>query len=171
MGIFIEKNVSVNYIGDPFRLIQIEGSGRSFFFTCVLENAGIEKDVSVPSAKKRVEHQNGKKLRLLLDEDDAISRMLVEKFAMRKDWTVIVAKNGKEVIDVFQLSSFDVIVMDVQIPVINGYIATKVIRQLESKSHMHTPIIAMTAYALKGNREKCLEAGMDDHLSKPIDSY
>ena len=114
--------------------------------------------------------QRGAKLQLLIVEDDPISRIVLEKFARKKGWQVILAENGKEAIDAYRKQRFQAVLMDVQLPIIDGYKATGVIRQIESQTSMHTPIIAMTAYALKGDREKCLESGMDDYLSKPIDA-
>jgi len=108
-------------------------------------------------------------LRLLLVEDDAVSRMVIEKFAKGKGWKVTVAENGKEAVDAFREMNFDVILMDVQMPIMNGYTATGIIRQIEMLTNTHTNIIAMTAYALSGDREKCIDAGMDDYISKPVD--
>ena len=95
--------------------------------------------------------------------------MIIEELALRKGWQAILAEDGKAAIDAFQTQDFDVILMDCQMPVLDGYKATGVIRTLERQRGKHTPIIAMTANALKGDREKCLESGMDDYLSKPID--
>ena len=109
-------------------------------------------------------------LKLLIVEDDAISRMVMEKLTGQKGWQVILAENGKEAIDAYREQKFNVVLMDIQMPILDGYKATGVIRQLESQKGTHVPIIAMIAHALKGDREKCLESGMDDYLSKPIDA-
>jgi CheY-like chemotaxis protein len=81
---------------------------------------------------------------------------------------VTVAENGKVAIDLWESNSFDLILMDLQMPVMDGLTATKVIRSLERERGGHIPIIAMTAHALKGDRERCIAAGMDDYLSKPV---
>lgn len=78
-------------------------------------------------------------------------------------------ENGKRAIDIFKQGSFNIVLMDVQMPVMNGYETTGFFRELESSKGTHTRIIAMTAFALKGDMKKCLEAGMDDYLSKPVD--
>lgn len=107
-------------------------------------------------------------LKILIVEDDEISRMITEKFSRRQGWEVILANNGKEAVDIFTKETFDVILMDIQMTVLDGYEATKAIRKIEERKERVTPIIAMTAYAMDGDREKCLKAGMDDYLSKPI---
>ena len=81
---------------------------------------------------------------------------------------VTVAPNGQAAVDAYRREAFDVILMDVQMPVMSGYDATRAIRRIEETTGAHMPIVAMTARAMKGDRERCLEAGMDDYLSKPI---
>ncbi len=83
--------------------------------------------------------------------------------------TLGLALNGRDAVDAFENQSFDIILMDVQMPVMNGFDATQAILELErSTGRAHTPNIAMTANAMKGDRERCLEAGMDDYIAKPI---
>ena len=101
-------------------------------------------------------------------EDDLISRNLATLILTKKGFRVTTVENGKEVVDVFGQEKFDLILMDINMPQLDGYSATAQIRSREDME-FRTPIIAMTAYALKGDREKSLEAGMDDYISKPID--
>jgi len=145
-----------------------QGAGSIFSFTCIFEMVCVEIESTEPSTEE-VEYQNENPLRLLLVENDAINRMVVEKVARKKGWTVTVAENGMEAVAAVKQTSFDVIVIDVQMPEMDGYEVTRIIRQMESLSNRRIPIIAMTAYALYGDREKCLDAGMDDYISKPID--
>ncbi len=109
-------------------------------------------------------------LRLLLAEDNAVNRkfatLLLEKMGHR----LTVAVNGREAVEMMKAQSFDVILMDVQMPEMDGLEATGAIRALEKTTGDHIPIIAMTAEALKGDRERCLDAGCDDYLTKPIRS-
>ena len=167
LGLTISKSL-VELMAGEIWVESREGEGSSFYFTCILEMAGVEKGPTEPSEEKQVEYQKENELRLLLTEDDAVSRMVVEQFARRKGWKVTLAENGKEAVDMFQRMSFDAILMDVQMPVIDGYSATGIIRQKETLINRRTPIIGMTAYALKGDKGKCLEAGMDDYISKPV---
>lgn len=132
-----------------------EGKGSSFYFTCVLEKSE-EKD---NTRATEVNIKNGIKedvLTLLIVEDNQVSRMVIEKFAIRKGWRVVLAENGKVAIDKYQENGCDAILMDVQLPILDGYKATGVIRQLEIQKGTHTPIIAMTAHrpCLKGRQRK-----------------
>jgi len=86
----------------------------------------------------------------------------------RAGCNVTAVENGHEVIDAFKTEDFDIIFMDVQMPELDGFQATARIRELEKESSRYTPIVAMTAHAMKGDRERCLEAGMDDYISKPL---
>ena len=81
----------------------------------------------------------------------------------------MVANDGQEALEIWGRESFDLILMDVQMPHMDGLEATAAIRETERKSQGHMPIIAMTAHAMKGDMERCLDAGMDDYLTKPVD--
>ncbi len=80
------------------------------------------------------------------------------------------AENGREAVEIFKANSFDAVIMDIQLPDVDGFIVTEMIREWETEKVTHTPIIAVTAYAIDGAREKCLDAGMDEYLSKPFGS-
>jgi len=82
--------------------------------------------------------------------------------------TVTLARNGAEAVAMWREKQHDVVLMDVQMPELDGFEATQQIRQLESESESHVPIIAMTAHAMQGDRERCVAAGMDDYVSKPV---
>ncbi len=107
-------------------------------------------------------------LRILLVEDGLVNQMVAVNLLKDRGHEVTVANNGQEALDTLDSSSFDVVLMDVQMPVMDGFEATGLIRQREALSKTHVPIIAMTAHAMKGDRERCLEAGMDAYISKPI---
>jgi len=81
---------------------------------------------------------------------------------------VVVAATGKQAVDLWEAGNFDLILMDVQMPEMDGFDATHMIRKLEKISGKHVPIVAMTAHAMKGDRAQCLQAGMDGYVSKPI---
>jgi len=107
-------------------------------------------------------------LRILLAEDSIVNQKLAVALLTRQGHTVTIANNGKEAVAAVDRESFDVILMDIQMPEMDGLKATAAIRERESHAGLHTPIIAMTAHALKGDRERCLEAGMDGYVTKPI---
>jgi PAS domain S-box-containing protein len=112
----------------------------------------------------------GGALRILLAEDSPINQKLALALIERKGWTVKVAATGLECLSAWEQDDYDLILMDIQMPVMDGFEATARIREREKNSGKHIPIIAMTAHALEGTKEKCLSSGMDDYLSKPIRS-
>ncbi len=101
-------------------------------------------------------------------EDHPINQKVAAQLLRRRGHTVEIASSGREALDILAARRFDAILMDVQMPDLDGYAATRMIRERERAQGRHTPIIAMTACTLTGDREKCLEAGMDDYVSKPI---
>ncbi|MYK97298.1 MAG: response regulator [Gemmatimonadetes bacterium] len=105
--------------------------------------------------------------RILLAEDGVVNQRVAVLMLESRGHAVTVANNGREAVERFKSGAFDLILMDVQMPEMDGLEATRTIRGLESGSD-HIPIVAMTAHAMSGDRERCLEAGMDDYLSKPI---
>ncbi|MBV8905083.1 MAG: response regulator, partial [Acidobacteriia bacterium] len=105
---------------------------------------------------------------VLLAEDNPINRKLAVKLLENYGHTVVVATNGREALDALEKQSFDLVLMDVQMPLMDGFEATAAIRQAEKTTGAHTPIVALTAHALKSDAERCLSAGMDAYLSKPI---
>jgi two-component system sensor histidine kinase/response regulator len=109
-----------------------------------------------------------KHLRILLAEDNPINRELAVRTLSKRGHLVTVAENGKLAVEAFEKQAFDIVLMDVQMPEMDGFEATAAIRQKEKSTGNHIPIIAMTAHAMKGDREKCLAAGMDAYISKPV---
>ncbi len=108
------------------------------------------------------------RLRVLVAEDNPVNQKLAQKLLKKMGHVVDLAGNGREAVDAFSRAAFDVVLMDVQMPEMDGFEATAAIRAKEKADGGHTPIIAMTAHAMKGDREKCLDAGMDGYVSKPI---
>jgi len=109
----------------------------------------------------------GKKI--LIAEDYFVNQEVTQDILELMEFTVDVAENGREALEKYEQSSYDAILMDVQMPEMDGFQTTAEIRKKE-KDGRRTPIIALTANAMSGDREKCLEAGMDDYLSKPIEA-
>ncbi len=110
-----------------------------------------------------------RRINVLVAEDDKINQYVTEMFLKTKDWNVTIAENGLEVIKQIEQRDFDLILMDIKMPVLDGYRATEIIREKEKGTFKHVPIIAVTAYTLPGEKDKCFEKGMDGYISKPID--
>jgi two-component system, sensor histidine kinase and response regulator len=108
-------------------------------------------------------------LKILVVEDNHLNQKMIYTYLTRQAHTVQLAGNGLEAIETLKSHTFDLIFMDVQMPIMDGLEATRKIREMEGQNN-RTPIIAMTAYALQGDNQRCLEAGMDDYISKPLDT-
>lgn len=151
-----------------------ETSGSEFYFSISLAMGKGKKVKEGEEPVTRYQVQETKRrYKMLLVEDTPLNIKLVTKLLTPLGHTVVVAENGKLAVDAVKRESFDVVLMDVQMPVMDGLEATKEIRKWESGNNQQSsiqrvPIVAMTAYAVKGDKEKCLEAGMDGYISKPI---
>jgi CheY-like chemotaxis protein len=110
---------------------------------------------------------NGKKV--LIVEDYFINQEVIQDILEMLECEVEIAENGQEAVKMYQKNKYDLILMDIQMPILDGYSATKEIRDFEKLEGLYTPIVALTANALVGDKEKCLGAGMDDYISKPIE--
>jgi CheY-like chemotaxis protein len=148
------------------------GRGSTFHFTAALEAV----NGPVPAPPREVDLRNmlqsvardAKKLRVLLAEDNPVNQKVATRLLERRGHEVTVANNGLEAISLAEQDAFDLILMDVQMPEMDGLEATARIRAIQKESGVYVPIIAMTAYAMTGDREKCLNAGMDGYVNKPI---
>ena len=165
LGLVITKSL-VELMNGKIELISEEGQGAEFIFEIELENRDnhkiFEKDNKKEGVKMR-ENYNFKG-KILLVEDNKMNRMVIhllfEKFNIELDD----AFNGKEAVEKFKENHYDMILMDIQMPIMNGYEATKLIREIDS----NIPIIALSANSMKEDIEKSLEVGMNEHLAKPI---
>jgi PAS domain S-box-containing protein len=142
---------------------------QSELFDVVVAVAGGESLLSsIPVRAEPLAAQSIDALTILLVEDSLYNQKLTVGVLQNRGHQVSVAENGKEAIAAVEREQFDLVLMDVQMPVMDGLEATQVIRDRERQSGRHVPIIAMTAQAMSGDRERCLEAGMDAYLSKPV---
>jgi PAS domain S-box-containing protein len=122
-------------------------------------------DSTTTAGATRTAQQNRK---ILLAEDNAVNRKLAVALLEKRGFSVVVTENGREAIEALERERVDLVLMDVQMPVMDGLEAMRAIRTKEQSSGAHLPIIALTAHAMKGDRERCLAAGADDYVSKPI---
>jgi CheY-like chemotaxis protein len=151
-----------------------EGVGSTFSFTVPLASARLKSATLSASAprltKTRTPAPEGEKVRrLLLAEDDKTIREVLGLMLKRSNYHVDFAEDGLKVIEMWEKGGYDLVLMDIQMPRLNGFEATRAIREKERERGGHTPIVAMTAHAFKEDEEKCLAAGMDNYISKPID--
>jgi two-component system, sensor histidine kinase and response regulator len=107
-------------------------------------------------------------LRVLLAEDNAVNRVVASRLLEKQGHHVAIATTGREALVALRREHYDVVLMDVQMPDMDGFEATRAIRAMEQHTGRHQQIIALTAHAMIGDRERCLEAGMDAYLAKPI---
>ena len=110
-------------------------------------------------------------LRILLVEDNLVNQKVASRLLENQGHSVVIAENGRVALDVLDSSKFDLVLMDVQMPEMDGLTATAEIRRQEVGTGKHLPIVALTANAMKGDRERCLEAGMDGYVSKPVEAH
>jgi signal transduction histidine kinase/CheY-like chemotaxis protein len=108
-------------------------------------------------------------IKILVAEDDLTNQHLIKAFSKNKPWDLVIVDNGEKAVKEFETNNYNIILMDIQMPIMNGIDATKLIRKFENKNKKnHIPIIALTAYAMESDKQKCFDAGMDAFLAKPI---
>lgn len=117
---------------------------------------------------RNIAHGQIQTLHILIAEDNEINRHFIEQLLRNAGHNTVTARNGSEVLQAYKRNAFDLILMDVQMPIMDGFEATQRIRKEEQETGIHLPIVALTAHTMKGDDEKCLAAGMDYFLSKPI---
>jgi signal transduction histidine kinase/ActR/RegA family two-component response regulator len=153
------------------------GRGSTFYFSAKVELPTGLTESSIPEqttnharSTRKLTDKVARPFQVLLAEDNLINQQLAIELLQMRGHTVKLAGNGLEVLAALERESFDVILMDVQMPEMDGFQTTAAIREREKQTGRHVPIIAITGFAMKGDRERCLEAGMDGYLCKPIRS-
>jgi two-component system, sensor histidine kinase and response regulator len=157
---------------DAYLLKPIQQSELRAAILAALSGSGKRQDGDslVTRHSLREARETQRPLRILLAEDNRVNQILAKRLLERRGHTVCVANNGLEALAQLETSRFDVVLMDVQMPEMDGFEATRVIREKEQIDGKHQTVIALTAHAMKGDQELCLAAGMDGYLSKPLQS-
>jgi len=143
------------------------GRGSSIYFT--VEVGAVDADESEQLSKAGAAPAPERACRVLLAEDEPINRFAIRRMLERLGHEAHCVENGLEVLDVVRGARFDLIIMDIQMPVMDGLEAARRLREDDDERLRTMPIVAVTAYAMKGDRERILAAGMDGYLSKPVD--
>ena len=146
-------------------LILVKPIKQSELFDAVVSALGDKPAQQQPHAAAATE---GPKLRILVAEDNPVNQRIVISVLEKRGHDVVLAHNGLEAVERARTSNFDVVLMDVQMPEMDGLAAAGAIREMEKTAGGHLPIVALTAHAMKGDRERCLAAGMDGYASKPV---
>lgn len=170
LGLAISRRL-VQMMGGELWYEAREKKGSVFYFTMTFGLVVKQAIFSiVKPGRKQVcmEYQESEK-RLLIVEDDEVSSHILSGVLEKKGYKIIRAVNGEQAVKIFQSIEVDLILMDIQMPVLDGISATKEIRTFEKEKGVRTPIIALTAYARCDDKDRFIEAGMDDYLSKPVD--
>jgi len=172
LGLSISKKL-VEMMQGEIALSSKIGEGSTFYFTALFDKAKIitklEKDSSAMKENSLyTDFEIPKDTTILIVEDNITNQKLASLQLKNLGLTIKFASNGEEAVEEVFKNNFAIVVMDCQMPILDGFEATKKIRRIEKDKGGHIPIIAMTANAMQGDKEKCLEAGMDDYISKPV---
>jgi PAS domain S-box-containing protein len=168
LGLAISKELVKMMDGDIWFESE-EGNGSTFYFTVNLKKVEMVSTDNGVSRSLIVDDIMDTKI--LVAEDNDINKKIISGFLRNLNYEFELVENGREVINALKSRSYDLILMDVQMPILNGIETTEIIRKCEENTGAHVPIIAMTAHAMSGDKENLIASGMDDYIAKPFDLY
>ena len=174
LGLAISKQLA-EILGGSIGVESKEGAGSSFYFTAVFKVKDVEgkpyahiQEEVLKDLSNTFLDQMKNEIKILLVEDNFINQKLALALLQDEGWKVEAVSSGNKALEAIDSDIFGLILMDVQMPEMDGLETTTIIRRKEKNDDAHIPIIAMTAHVMKGDKERCIEAGMDDYISKPI---
>ncbi|MHB8762913.1 MAG: ATP-binding protein [Deferrisomatales bacterium] len=168
LGLAISRQL-VEHMGGSLGVESEEGRGS--VFTCTIPFTAARAEAPEPeeaTAAAREAPSLPTELRILVAEDEPVNREVAVALLQHRGWRVTAVADGSAAVEAWLAEPFDLVLMDVQMPGLDGFAATRLIRQREGPGGARVPIVGLTAHALKGDRERCLAAGMDDYLAKPV---
>lgn len=170
LGLVISRRIA-ELMGGEITFESTPGKGSTFFFTLPLELADglLPADEAEPAEAQAASFRERRSYRILVVEDEDINRLVVLRQLEDLGYLGEGVGNGLEALEALDSQRFDLVLMDCQMPDLDGYETIRRLRQREAGRRRHLPVIAITAHAMKGDREKCLHAGMDDYIAKPFD--
>ncbi|RKX78695.1 MAG: hypothetical protein DRP87_05565 [Spirochaetes bacterium] len=169
LGLAISKHL-VNMMGEDIWVESESGKGSTFFFYAIFKTPEKTIEGKEVVSEEELSYTGSHPFKVTVIEDNDINSIMVSRFLELNNHEVVALSSGKEGIDLLRREPFDIVLMDIEMPGLDGIETTKIIREPETGClDPKIPIIALTAHALKGEKEKFLKSGMDDYLSKPID--
>lgn len=165
----------VEMMGGVIEVESVPGSGATFIVRLALPKGSLPISADQPGRRggepvaggARVEATGKLRGRVLIAEDNESNLIVARAQLLRMGLEVIIAEDGQQALDILAMETVDAVLMDCQMPVLDGYAATEILRQREAGTGKHIPVIALTANAMRGDRERCQAAGMDEYLAKP----
>jgi CheY-like chemotaxis protein len=164
--------------GDLFAAYLVKPARASMLLDAIVSSVGEAAIASVKDAASQLRRTHARRgkltgaggapLKVLVAEDNLVNQMVIKAMLQKLGCTMEIANNGEEAVEKFARSAFDVVLMDVSMPVMDGAAATAAIREQQKRKAHQTPIIGVTAHAMREDRQRCIDAGMDDYLPKPV---